>query len=287
MFVTALALALVLSVAAAQAKAGRLTAHGSVQQVYAVGLTPHATVSLLNRRGRVVATQRADSLGGIVFRQVTPGAGYRIKAGHARSAAVTVMPDRSAPPSTKAYDQKLPESGYGYLRTRDGTSLAIDVRLPGGPGARTRRWSSTRATATPTPRAPRAASAPWPTSWGSRSSTSTCAGPAARAARSTTSSRSRASTATTSSRRSRASRGCSVTASACSGISYGGISQLFVGATDPPHLAAITPLSVVDSTATTLYPGGILNTGFTLGWASGPRPRRAAGLADGRRAVGA
>ncbi|HEY1569012.1 MAG TPA: CocE/NonD family hydrolase, partial [Solirubrobacteraceae bacterium] len=52
------------------------------------------------------------------------------------------------------------------------------------------------------------------------------------------------------------------------GISYGGISQLFVGATDPPHLAAIAPLSVVDSTASTLYPGGLLNTGFTLGWAA-------------------
>jgi hypothetical protein len=51
------------------------------------------------------------------------------------------------------------------------------------------------------------------------------------------------------------------------GISYGGISQLFVGATDPPHLAAITPLSVIDNTATTLYPGGLLNTGFALGWA--------------------
>ncbi|HET8978198.1 MAG TPA: CocE/NonD family hydrolase, partial [Solirubrobacteraceae bacterium] len=51
------------------------------------------------------------------------------------------------------------------------------------------------------------------------------------------------------------------------GISYGGISQLFVAATDPPHLAAIAPLSVIDNTATTLYPGGILNTGFALAWA--------------------
>jgi predicted acyl esterase len=51
------------------------------------------------------------------------------------------------------------------------------------------------------------------------------------------------------------------------GLSYGGISQLFVAATDPPDLAAIAPLSVIDSSATTLYPGGILNTGFTLGWA--------------------
>src|SRR5205823_8505197 len=51
------------------------------------------------------------------------------------------------------------------------------------------------------------------------------------------------------------------------GISYGGISQLFVAATDPPSLAGITPLSVIDNTATTLYPGGILNTGFALQWA--------------------
>ena len=51
------------------------------------------------------------------------------------------------------------------------------------------------------------------------------------------------------------------------GVSYGGISQLFVGATRPPHLAAITPLSVIDNTATTLYPGGYLNTGFALQWA--------------------
>ena len=50
------------------------------------------------------------------------------------------------------------------------------------------------------------------------------------------------------------------------GISYGAISQLFTAATDPPHLAAIAPLSVIDNTATTLYPGGILNTGFALSW---------------------
>ncbi|MBS1886983.1 MAG: CocE/NonD family hydrolase [Actinobacteria bacterium] len=51
------------------------------------------------------------------------------------------------------------------------------------------------------------------------------------------------------------------------GISYGGISQLFTAATRPPDLAAIAPLSVIDNTQTTLYPGGILNTGFALQWA--------------------
>jgi predicted acyl esterase len=51
------------------------------------------------------------------------------------------------------------------------------------------------------------------------------------------------------------------------GISYGGISQLFTAQTHPPSLAAISPLSVIDATQTTLYPGGILNTGFAVAWA--------------------
>jgi predicted acyl esterase len=51
------------------------------------------------------------------------------------------------------------------------------------------------------------------------------------------------------------------------GISYGGISQLFTAQIDPPSLAAISPLSVIDNTQTTLYPGGILNTGFAVAWA--------------------
>jgi predicted acyl esterase len=51
------------------------------------------------------------------------------------------------------------------------------------------------------------------------------------------------------------------------GISYGGISQLFTAALKPPSLAAISPLSVIDATATTLYPGGIRNDGFAVAWA--------------------
>ena len=52
------------------------------------------------------------------------------------------------------------------------------------------------------------------------------------------------------------------------GLSYPGISQLFVAATQPPSLAAITPLSVYDDTARgVLAPGGIFNKGFALSWA--------------------
>ena len=51
------------------------------------------------------------------------------------------------------------------------------------------------------------------------------------------------------------------------GVSYPGISQLFVAQTQPPSLAAITPFSVLDDSAiATLYPGGILNTGFAVPW---------------------
>ena len=71
------------------------------------------------------------------------------------------------------------------------------------------------------------------------------------------------------------------------GISYGGISQLFTAQLDPPALEAISPLSTIDSTITTLYPGGILNTGFAVSWAAerqhdaepaGPEHRPALGV---------
>ncbi|MFW6369143.1 MAG: CocE/NonD family hydrolase [Myxococcota bacterium] len=50
------------------------------------------------------------------------------------------------------------------------------------------------------------------------------------------------------------------------GLSYPGITQLFVGRSQPPGLAAIAPLSVIGSTHTTLVPGGILNDGFAISW---------------------
>jgi predicted acyl esterase len=50
------------------------------------------------------------------------------------------------------------------------------------------------------------------------------------------------------------------------GLSYPGITQLFVATTHPPSLAAITPLSVIGNTYTTGRPGGIFNDGFALTW---------------------
>lgn len=52
------------------------------------------------------------------------------------------------------------------------------------------------------------------------------------------------------------------------GLSYPGLSQLFVAGQQPPSLAAITPLSVIAEVNGTLVPGGILNNGFAINWAS-------------------
>jgi predicted acyl esterase len=259
-------IALVAFAAFASNAAADLLARGSVEQVQVTGATPGAQVNL-NHRGKHVQTLTAGSLGGVVFRDVKPGNGYRVREGATRSPKLRVLSQRPAPPSTSVYDQTIPE-GYGYVSTRDGTKLAVNVQLPGP-----------------------AAQGPYPTLVeysgygyanpdGGESSIQTIAKLLGFAVvdvnmRGT---------------------GCSggafdyfeplqgldgydvIEAVArqpyvlhhtvgMMGVSYGGISQLFVGETNPPHLSAITPLSVIDNTATTLYPGGMLNTGFALSWA--------------------
>lgn len=50
------------------------------------------------------------------------------------------------------------------------------------------------------------------------------------------------------------------------GLSYSGISQLYTAATNPPHLAAITPQSTIVDPWLQQWPGGIYNSGFTKQW---------------------
>ena len=251
----------------AASAANSLSVHGSVNQAYVTGAQPGTSVRLV-RKGKVVSTKPVGSLGGVVFRRIPAGKGYRVRAADgSASRRIAVMSERP-PKNTSIYDQTLPAGGYGYAYTRDGTSLALDVRLPGP-----------------------AADGPYPTlveyagygyanPAGAESGISQLLNLLGFAVvdvnmRGT---------------------GCSGGAFdyfeplqgldgydvvetvarqpwvlnnrvGMAGVSYGGISQLFVGATRPPHLAAITPLSVIDNTATTLYPGGFLNTGFALQWA--------------------
>ena len=125
----ALAIAFMAGAGAAEAS---FSAHGSVEQVYVTGLGPGAQMSLLNRGGqdgRHEARRRAG-------RPAVPQrqAGNRLPRpparGGAKSGPLTVLSTRPAPPSTDVYNQTIPADGYGYLTTRDGTKLAIDVHPP-------------------------------------------------------------------------------------------------------------------------------------------------------------
>src|SRR5690348_547225 len=106
----ALALAFMGSAAAAEA----FDAHGSAEQVYATGTSAGQQMALLDSSGHVVQTKAADSLGGVVFRNVAPGDGYRVRAaaGGPASDPLTVLSTRPAPPSTDVYNQSIPSSGY-------------------------------------------------------------------------------------------------------------------------------------------------------------------------------
>jgi uncharacterized protein len=279
------ALAFSFMCAAASAAEPSFSAHGSAEQVYVTGLAPSEQMTLLDGAGNTVATQQADSLGGLVFRNVAPGSGYRVRPseGGTESGPLTVMSNQPAPPSTGVYDQSIPSRGYGYLTTRDGTKLSIYVHPP-----------QDVAGVLPLPNGmqlPKVGDGPYPTlieysGYGYADPAGPQSGIAILAnlmgftvvdvnMRGT---------------------GCSGGAFdffeplqsldgydvietiarqpwvlhhkvGMMGISYGGISQLFTAQMDPPSLAAISPLSVIDQTQTTLYPGGILNTGFAVAWA--------------------
>ena len=279
--VAACTLVVALGCAAGAEAAGSIDAHGSAEQVYATGLGPGAATRLLDRGGDVVDRQRAGELGGVVYRNVKPGSGYRLTAGGAKSGRLRVLSTRPAPPSTDVYDQDIPADGYGYLTTRDGTKLAIDVHPPSD--------VSTVVPGLDLPSLP--AGAPTPTlieyaGYGYANPDGPESGISILAnlmgftvvdvnMRGTgcsggsydffepLQSLDGYDVVETIARQDWVANG----KVGMMGISYGGISQLFTAATNPPSLAAISPLSVIDSTQTTLYPGGILNTGFALNWA--------------------
>ncbi|HWA64806.1 MAG TPA: CocE/NonD family hydrolase [Mycobacteriales bacterium] len=284
----ALLASLIVGVGAASASphagAGPLSVTGSVNEVFATGVAPGATAELTDSAGKVVAKQAADSLGGVIFYKVKAASGYRVVAGGKTSKPVTVHTKRSAPWDPSVYNQSIPDSGYGYLTTRDGTKLAIDVHPPTSPAGLglpdITLPSGLPDYAPPYPTLIEYSGYGYANPSGPENGIAVIANLMGFAVvdvnmRGT---------------------GCSGGAFnffealqsldgydviqtiarqpwvkghkvGMMGISYGGISQLFTASTRPPALEAIAPMSVIDATATTLEPGGILNTGFAVAWA--------------------
>ncbi len=287
------ALALLLGVLAAPAgaapSASPFQGRGGIEEAYVLGAPPGAHLRVVHD-GRVVGSGVVDGLGALLVRNLGPGPGYRFETPGAHpelTAPFAVLATHSAMPGAFYAGQHL-HVGLNYLTMRDGVRLAATVRLPpgktlaDGPFPTVIEYSGYNVAgpaslidalegkaSTSNPLLP---------------STSTIVGSviAPLLGFATVSLQMRGT-------------GCSGGAFdlfgldsdydgydavqivgsqpwvfhhkvGMVGISYSGFSQLIVAGTEPPDLAAITPLSPTDDLFSTGYPGGIYNNGFAKSW---------------------
>lgn len=247
------------TVHATAADAEDLTLRPGANQLYVLGATPGETLDLLDGHGVVVQSGTVDTNGSLAWREVDAGV-YSV------AGQDVTVPDFDDPaPPQSFYDNQTLDDGFGYITTRDGTTLSANVWLPPGDG-------------------------PFPTvvEYSGYNPSDPGNGTFAQLFNTL----------------GFAYVGVNIRGTGCSGgsflnfepiqsldgydvvetvaaqpwakfhkvgmvgISYPGITQLYVARTQPPHLSAITPLSVIDDTyRSTLYPGGVLNTGFAVPWA--------------------
>lgn len=241
------------------------TAPGT-EQVTMTGAEPGARLSVFDEAGDVIADGVVDELGALVVRGLPGRRSVTVGDAEQRSDNIVTF-DRDDHPVASFYaEQRLATDGLGYVSTRDGTTLSASVSLPGP-----------------------AEAGPYPTVVeysGYSPSNPDSAG-----------------FAEIFNALGYAYVGVNIRGTGCSGgsfryfeyvqsldgydaveavaaqpwvldnevgmvgVSYAGISQLFVAQTRPPSLVAIAPFSVLaDSAISTLYPGGILNTGFAVPW---------------------
>lgn len=249
--------------------AADFTVQPGVHQVAVLGAEPGAELTLeKSESGEAAGSGTVDEQGSFLWRRLEPGL-YRVVLADKSAASDTFeVHDANWVPDQAFYaDQPLlPAGGFGYITTRDGTTLSANVMLPGpadkGPYPTVVEYSGY------------APSNPDDTTFGQLFNTlgyayvgvnmrgTGCSGGSFRFFE-----------------ENQLLDGYDVIEAVAAqdwvfdnkvgtvGISYPGISQLFVASTQPPSLAAITPLSVLDdSYRATLYPGGILNTGFAVDW---------------------
>ena len=261
------------------------TARGSVEEAYVIDAKPRERLTLLSRQGRALETKRADRLGSVIFRDQTPGRQLRVRRANGRvSRSFRVLSQRSNPPQS-FYRGKRLKQGLNYVTMRDGVELAMTVRLPRGKTLADGPFPTLIEHSGYQVAAPKDLlenlGKDDPLVPASGTFVGSVIGPLLDFA--VVSVQMRGS-------------GCSggafdlfdlpttfdgydmvETVAAQSwvkgrkvglaGISFSGITQLFTAGTRPPHLAAITPLSVIDDVyESTGYPGGIFNSGFARSW---------------------
>ncbi len=244
------------------------TVRPGVNQLAVLDAEPETTLRL-TRDDSTFVEGVADAMGSYLWRSLPAGKYVvRTATGEAQqSDEATVLDEDDIPDASFYSEQQLPSPGFGYITTRDGTTLSANVLLPGpadqGPYPTIVEYSGYQP------------SDPGSTTFGQLFNAlgyayvgvnmrgSGCSGGSYQFFE-----------------RAQSIDGYDVIEAVAAqpwvldhrvgmgGISYPGISQLFVASTQPPSLAAITPLSVLDdSYRATGYPGGILNTGFAAPFA--------------------
>jgi hypothetical protein len=254
------------STTAAESAPAEFEATPGVRQITITGATPGDTLVVVSADGVDLVDGQVDDNGALIFRRIEPGDYRVVTTDGTRATQPFSVLGADARPDQSFYDDQPIGEGFGYVEMRDGTLLSANVMLPGpaenGPYPTVVEYSGY------------SPSDPANSTFGLLFNTLGYAyvGVNMRGT------------------------GCSggsyrffeeaqvvdgydtIEAIAAQewvldnevgmvGISYPGISQLFVASTQPPSLVAITPISVLDdSYRSTLYPGGILNTGFAVSW---------------------
>jgi len=261
----------------------------SVEQLQVTHAPPGTELEVVGPDGAQVAVGTTDDLGSLMFREIPAGPGYTVETTTASPQLSTgpfeVMSEASSQPPQSFYDGQTLQPGFQYITTRDGTTLSAYVTFPAGdPPYPTVVTYSGYAPSKPGQ----------PVGDGSleglcKSEPAICDAPNDPAA-------------LIAALFGYATVNVNIRGTGCSGgaydffetmqlldgydvvetvaaqpwvmngkvgmvgLSYPGITQLFVGSTRPPHLAAIAPLSVIGGAQSTMLPGGILNDGFATTW---------------------
>lgn len=268
-------------------------ARGSTQEAYVVDANEGERLMLVNSRGKILRYGTADRFGSKVFYYLQAGRNYTVrleKDGEVYSSRRFNIRRPGGSPRQAFYDRQDLEQGINYVTMRDGVKLAMTVRLPpgktlaDGPFPTFIEYSGYQVAAPNSlidsvigggagndPLAPATS-----TAVGSvigplldfavvsvQMRGSGCSGGAFDLfGLPTTYDGYDAIEAVAAQDWSKGKIGMG-------GISFSGISQLFTAGTQPPHLAAISPLSVTDDMySATGYPGGIFNKGFAFSWIS-------------------
>jgi predicted acyl esterase len=263
----------------------------SVEQLAVTHAPPGTTLELTDSTGKLIQSGVADALGSLMFREVPPGEGYAVRAKTSPEevrSPLRVMTVDESKPAQSFYDEQVLDEGFGYITTRDGTKLSAFVTMPGPadkgpyptivdysgydpsrPGEPLKDFCKLLGDQFPTVCNPPSDGSGLLASFLGYATVSVnmrgtgCSGGAydyfetmqlldgydvieAVGAQSWV----------------------AFHKVGMTGLSYPGITQLFTAKMEPPSLAAITPLSVIGNTVTTLVPGGILNDGFALSWVS-------------------